>query len=379
MLIARGIAASIGDADQRRLRRRAARRRDRDRARAARAGAGDRRRARASSPPRFRRATRRASIRCRRCRRASIRSLSAGESRVRAIAGGGARRRVDRLPVGRRRRAPVFYAGYVLAIVVGAAARPAALAGAGASAPAAAEVAAAGRGRAGGRQPDPGAAPDVGERRRADAVARAGRRVCRHGARQLRLDHRLDGHGAQPRPVRHAVAEHRRSARSGFPPTMAPELAAMPGVERVQMVRDARIVFRQTPVMIVAVDIASIARDGARASRSPATPTTMYRRTAAGEGLMVSDNLAQLQRLTLGEMLEIPAPHGVIRLPIVGIVVDYSDQQGTILMDRTRLPALLARRLGERLPRLPDAGRAGARGEAADPRALRRASGRCSC
>jgi putative ABC transport system permease protein len=50
---------------------------------------------------------------------------------------------------------------------------------------------------------------------------------------------------------------------------------------------------------------------------------------------MVSDNLAQLQRLTLGEMLEIPAPYGVIRLPIVGIVVDYSDQQGTVLMDRT--------------------------------------------
>ena len=49
---------------------------------------------------------------------------------------------------------------------------------------------------------------------------------------------------------------------------------------------------------------------------------------------MVSDNLAQLQRLTLGEVLEIPAPHGIIRLPIVGIVVDYSDQQGTILMDR---------------------------------------------
>ena len=50
---------------------------------------------------------------------------------------------------------------------------------------------------------------------------------------------------------------------------------------------------------------------------------------------MVSDNLAQLQRLTLGEVLEIPAPNGIIRLPIVGIVVDYSDQQGTILMDRT--------------------------------------------
>ena len=50
---------------------------------------------------------------------------------------------------------------------------------------------------------------------------------------------------------------------------------------------------------------------------------------------MVSDNLARLQHLTLGEMIEIPAPNGVIKLPIVGIVVDYSDQQGAILMDRT--------------------------------------------
>jgi putative ABC transport system permease protein len=39
--------------------------------------------------------------------------------------------------------------------------------------------------------------------------------------------------------------------------------------------------------------------------------------------------------LTLGETLEIPAPHGLIRLPIVGIIVDYSDQQGAILLDRS--------------------------------------------
>jgi len=100
------------------------------------------------------------------------------------------------------------------------------------------------------------------------------------------------------------------------------------------MVRDARIVFRETPVMLVAVEVESVA---ATAMREPVAgdPADMYRRTAAGEGLIVSDNLAQLQRLSLGEVLEIPAPEGVIRLPIVGIVVDYSDQQGTILMDRT--------------------------------------------
>ncbi len=119
-----------------------------------------------------------------------------------------------------------------------------------------------------------------------------------------------------------------------FPGTMAGELAAVPGVERVQAVRDARIVFRKTPVMVVAVDVASVAQTARRAPVE-GDIEDMYRRTAAGQGLMVSDNLAQLQHLSYGEILEVPAPYGVIRLPIVGIVVDYSDQQGTILMDRT--------------------------------------------
>ena len=119
-----------------------------------------------------------------------------------------------------------------------------------------------------------------------------------------------------------------------FPPSMGPEIAAIPGVERVQMVRDARIVFRQTPVMVVAVEVNSIA-ETVRREPVAGDADDMYRRTAAGEGLMVSDNLAQLQDLKLGEIVEVPAPNGLIKLPIVGIVVDYSDQQGTILMDRS--------------------------------------------
>jgi putative ABC transport system permease protein len=118
-----------------------------------------------------------------------------------------------------------------------------------------------------------------------------------------------------------------------FPAAMEGELAAVPGVERVQAVRDARIVFRKTPVMVVAVDIVSVSQT-ARREPVAGVADDMYGRTAAGQGLMVSDNLAQLQRLALGDVLEVPAPYGVIRLPIVGVVVDYSDQQGTILMDR---------------------------------------------
>ena len=156
-----------------------------------------------------------------------------------------------------------------------------------------------------------------------------------------------------------------------FPPTMGPEVAAIPGVERVQMVRDARIVFRKTPVMVVAVEIDSIAETAQRAPVA-GNADDMYRRTAAGEGLMVSDNLAQLQHLTLGEMLEVPAPNGLIRLPIVGIVVDYSGSAGHDPHGPQPVRAVLARRFGERVSRLPEAGRAGARRAAADSREVRR-------
>lgn len=118
-----------------------------------------------------------------------------------------------------------------------------------------------------------------------------------------------------------------------FPPSVGPDIAAIPGVERVQTVRDARIVFRKTPIMLVAIEVASMAQT---AQRVPVAGNAdqMYRRAGAGEGLIVSDNLALLQHLSLGEMLEIPAPNGLVRLPIVGIIVDFSDQQGTIFVDR---------------------------------------------
>jgi putative ABC transport system permease protein len=121
---------------------------------------------------------------------------------------------------------------------------------------------------------------------------------------------------------------------SRFPSTMTAEIGALEGVARVQPVRNARIVYRQTPVMIVATDVASLA-ETARREAVEGNVEEMYQRTAAGRGLMISDNFAQLQELHAGDLLEIPAPQGVIRLPVVGVVVDYSDQQGTILMDRS--------------------------------------------
>jgi putative ABC transport system permease protein len=118
-----------------------------------------------------------------------------------------------------------------------------------------------------------------------------------------------------------------------FPASMGPEIAAVPGVERVQLFRIGRITFRQRPVTLVAIEMASVAQT-ARREPVEGNAEEMYRKAAAGEGLIVSDNLAQLQGLALGDVLEIAAPYGLVQLPIVGVIVDYSDQQGTILVDR---------------------------------------------
>jgi putative ABC transport system permease protein len=119
-----------------------------------------------------------------------------------------------------------------------------------------------------------------------------------------------------------------------FPASMGPEVAAIPGVRRVQMVRDARVMFRKTPVMVVSVEVNSMA-ETAQLPPVAGNADDMYRRASAGQGLIVADNLARLQHLKLGDMLEVPAPKGLIRLPIVGVIIDFSDQMGTIFMDRS--------------------------------------------
>lgn len=118
-----------------------------------------------------------------------------------------------------------------------------------------------------------------------------------------------------------------------FPVAMAQELADVPGVDEVQPVRTARIVYRGVPVMLVAADVAKIAAR-VRMRVIEGDPGAMYQQAMRGEGVVISDNFATLRRIALGDVLELPTPSGLLRLPVLGIVLDFSDQQGTIMMDR---------------------------------------------
>jgi putative ABC transport system permease protein len=118
-----------------------------------------------------------------------------------------------------------------------------------------------------------------------------------------------------------------------FPASMGEELAAIPGVARVQRVRSTRINYRNTPVRLVSLELDKVAR-GARRHPLAGNPERMYALASRGDGVIVSENFAQLQRMRLGDRLKLGTPAGMLVLPIVGIIVDWSDPLGTIFVDR---------------------------------------------
>lgn len=118
-----------------------------------------------------------------------------------------------------------------------------------------------------------------------------------------------------------------------FPSSLRNELASVPGVAEVQSVRTPRVIVGGKPIMIVALEAESAGRRvplPAVAGRND----EMYKAAAEGKGIIASENFANLQHVKLGDVLDIPSPDGILRLPVVGIIRDYSDQQGSLLMDR---------------------------------------------
>jgi putative ABC transport system permease protein len=118
-----------------------------------------------------------------------------------------------------------------------------------------------------------------------------------------------------------------------FPGSMRDSLSSIPGIEEVQSARTPRVVVRGSPVMIVAVETEISGRRvplPAVAGRNE----EMYKATAEGKGVIASENFALLQHVHLGDVLDIPSPDGILKLPVVGIVRDFSDQQGSLIMDR---------------------------------------------
>jgi putative ABC transport system permease protein len=118
-----------------------------------------------------------------------------------------------------------------------------------------------------------------------------------------------------------------------FPKTLAESITAIPGVEDVQHVRSLRVTIDGGPVMLIAIDAASFERRGDRPTVAE-DPRGMYPMASAGQGVIVSDNFARLHHKQVGDRVEVPTPGGLLTIPIAGIITDWSDQQGSIFLDR---------------------------------------------
>jgi putative ABC transport system permease protein len=117
-----------------------------------------------------------------------------------------------------------------------------------------------------------------------------------------------------------------------FPDSMTSDLEAVPGVREVQRMRQGRVDLGGSPVLIMATDVGKLA---ATSPRRPLEGRTdeMYKATAEGRGVIASENFASLRKLHVGAVVDLPSPTGLVRLPLVGVVRDYADQQGSLMLD----------------------------------------------
>lgn len=131
-----------------------------------------------------------------------------------------------------------------------------------------------------------------------------------------------------------APSENITNRNYQFPPSVGDELKQVTGIAAVQMIRSARVRLQGHPVLLISLEVPGWAE---RARRHPleGDEEAMYRLAAAGRGVIVSDNLAQLKGLHLGAMVALESPTGLVRLPVVGVVSDWSDQQGAVFIERS--------------------------------------------
>jgi putative ABC transport system permease protein len=118
-----------------------------------------------------------------------------------------------------------------------------------------------------------------------------------------------------------------------FPASMQQTLEETPGVAEVQAVRSLRVQYRGLPILVAALPQASVARR-IKQVVVQGDQREMNRLAAEGKGAILADNLATMAKLKVGDIFELAAPAGTMRLPVVGVVRDLSNQMGTVFIDR---------------------------------------------
>jgi putative ABC transport system permease protein len=124
-----------------------------------------------------------------------------------------------------------------------------------------------------------------------------------------------------------------RSTSYHFTEDLGRQIAALPGVNRVENVRFTAIPYRGDTAAVNAIEM-----DGflARSQNAVvgADMRTVRQRMTQGQGVLVSRNFALRWKVGVGDTLTLESPTNTLELPVLGFLDDYRSEKGTIFMDR---------------------------------------------
>jgi putative ABC transport system permease protein len=115
------------------------------------------------------------------------------------------------------------------------------------------------------------------------------------------------------------------------------ELRQVPGVKAVMPVALHRLDYRDRIVFLIAVD--TLAFDGGTSAADEGGPELVhhlgrYPRLREGGTALVSENFAALYKVGVGDRLTFRGLKGPVQLEVLGTMVDYTWNRGTLLVDR---------------------------------------------
>ena len=108
---------------------------------------------------------------------------------------------------------------------------------------------------------------------------------------------------------------------------------ASTGSGEVQRMRQPRIDYRGTPLLFMATDVEALGVTSPTKAARRLIRTRCIASRRRARRLIGSENFASLNNLHAGDTVELQTPSGPLRLPLAGVVRDYSDQQGSVMVD----------------------------------------------
>jgi putative ABC transport system permease protein len=124
-----------------------------------------------------------------------------------------------------------------------------------------------------------------------------------------------------------------RSTSYHFTEDLGRQIAALPGVNRVENVRFTAIPYRGDTAAVIAIEMNGFLERSQKAIEG-ADSRTVYNQLTGGEGVLVSRNFALRWGVGVGNRLTLESPTGTLERPILGFLDDYRSEKGTIFMDR---------------------------------------------